>query len=153
MERERGGDFRACRDIRSKKCRPDFQIRWLLVALRAHSRSRRAPPARVIGSFALPLGQASANMSLLGAIIMSVLPVTSALAPQQQQKLSCTMKPIRLRANNLAEPLGITMATPPRLSWALEATDSSARGLVQSAYRIRVCSSEPCHTAPDIWDR
>ena len=66
---------------------------------------------------------------------------------------ACRMRPTRLRTNNLAgdDALGIGLSSPPRLSWGLEATDTAARGLVQSAYRVSVCSAEPCAT-PDLWD-
>ena len=65
----------------------------------------------------------------------------------------CAMRPIRLRTNNLAgnDALGIGLSSPPRLSWGLEATDPAARGIVQSAYRVRLCSDELCAT-PDLWD-
>lgn len=64
----------------------------------------------------------------------------------------CQMRPTRLRTNSLQHALGVGLATPPRLSWALEATaGTAARGLVQSAYRVSACSSESCATA-DVWD-
>ena len=65
----------------------------------------------------------------------------------------CAMRPTRLRTNNLAgnDALGVGLSTPPLLSWALEASDTAARGLVQSAYHVRVCSTVACDT-PDLWD-
>ena len=63
---------------------------------------------------------------------------------------ACAMRPVRLRTNNLlSNPLGVSSSSV-KLSWALEATGSS-RGLVQSAYHVRLCSAADCDSA-DIWD-
>lgn len=52
-----------------------------------------------------------------------------------------------LQANGRTEPLGIPGAAPT-LSWASE---SAARGVVQSAYEIRVASSEDALESADVW--
>eukprot|EP01048_Picozoa_sp_COSAG05_P029593 COSAG05_NODE_9815_length_599_cov_1.104000_1_plen_120_part_10 len=63
---------------------------------------------------------------------------------------ACAMRPVRLRTNNLlSNPLGVSSSSV-KLSWALEATGST-RGLVQSAYHVRLCSAADCDSA-DIWD-
>lgn len=89
----------------------------------------------------------------MGPVLMLLLLLQQLVATSA----ACAMRPTRLRTNNLAgndvlsDALGVAMTSPPRLNWALESTDTAARGLVQSAYRVSVCSSEPC-TAADLWD-
>ena len=51
---------------------------------------------------------------------------------------SSSLRPVRLRCEYLANPLGIAVREP-RLSWALE---SEQNGQFQTAYRIRAASSE-----------
>ncbi|GAA4724662.1 hypothetical protein GCM10023350_03840 [Nocardioides endophyticus] len=53
-----------------------------------------------------------------------------------------------LQANGRTEPLGIPGADPS-LSWQ---SRSTARGVVQSAYQVRVASSEDSLDSPDVWD-
>jgi hypothetical protein len=53
-----------------------------------------------------------------------------------------------LQTNGRTEPLGIP-GTDPSLSWKSE---SSARGVVQSAYEVRVASSEDELDSADVWD-
>ena len=89
-------------------------------------------------------------MMLLLLLLLAAAP-TEAKYGNMASRSACAMRPTRLRTNNLAVALGIGLASPPRLSWALEATDPAARGLVQSAYRVSVCSTESC-AAPDLWD-
>jgi len=92
---------------------------------------------------------------LLHAAPPALLFVVLAAAPREASASSsaCQMRPTRLRTNNLAEndALGVGLSSPPRLSWGLEATDPAARDIVQSVYRVSVCSAELCAT-PDLWD-
>lgn len=53
-----------------------------------------------------------------------------------------------LETNSAVDPIGIPL-TAPRLSWQLT---SSSRGTVQSAYQVRVATSEGGLSAPDVWD-
>lgn len=61
--------------------------------------------------------------------------------------------PANLRCEYLVNPLGID-ATAPRLSWELQAVDTTARGLAQSAYQVLAASSEEKLAADvgDLWD-
>ena len=63
---------------------------------------------------------------------------------------SSSLRPVRLRCEYLANPLGIAVREP-RLSWALE---SEQNGQFQTAYRILAASSEQRLTAGhgDLWD-
>ena len=60
------------------------------------------------------------------------------------------LRPVRLRCEYLANPLGIDVREP-RLSWALE---SEQNGHTQTAYRILAASSEQLLAAgqADLWD-
>ena len=60
------------------------------------------------------------------------------------------MKPVRLRCESLAEPLGID-EIPPRFSWIV---DSEVRGASRSAYRIPVAGSRDVlgQKRGDLWD-
>ena len=92
--------------------------------------------------------------ALLLLLLLAAAPTEALVFPSALASPSaCAMRPTRLRTNNLAgnDALGIGLSSPPRLSWALEATDPAARGLVQSAYRVSVCSAASCAT-PDLWD-
>jgi len=66
---------------------------------------------------------------------------------------SATADPTRtgvasLQTNAATDPLGIPLTTP-QLSWRLT---SSARGTMQSAYQLRVATSEQQLEHPDVWD-
>ncbi len=65
----------------------------------------------------------------------------------------CAMKAVRLRCEYADAPIGVDTAHP-RLSWELKAVAPHARGLRQSAYRLRVASSaERLQTGlADLWD-
>lgn len=52
-----------------------------------------------------------------------------------------SVKPVGLRCEYLAEPLGLDVVQP-RLSWRLEASDPQARGQRQTSYQILVAGSE-----------
>jgi alpha-L-rhamnosidase len=58
-----------------------------------------------------------------------------------------------LRCEYLTDPLGIDIENP-RLSWQIQASDSNARGVVQSAYQILVASTEKNLESDrgDLWD-
>lgn len=60
------------------------------------------------------------------------------------------LRPVRLRCEYLANPLGIDVREP-RLSWAVE---SAQNGQAQTAYRILAASSEQRLAAGqgDLWD-
>lgn len=87
-------------------------------------------------------------MSSMVALLLLLLHATLARATSS----ACKMTPVRLRVNNLADPLGVPVLQP-RLSWGLVAAASSppARGLVQTGYRIEA-SSKPDFGTADIWD-
>jgi alpha-L-rhamnosidase len=63
------------------------------------------------------------------------------------------LHPLDLRCEYRKNPLGIDAAAP-RLSWKLESSDASARGLSQSAYQILVASSEAllARNLGNLWD-
>ena len=63
------------------------------------------------------------------------------------------LTPANLQCDFYPNPLGVDSA-PPRLDWVLQASDPSARGLIQSAYQI-LASSSPELLAKDkgdLWD-
>ena len=68
----------------------------------------------------------------MGPVLMLLLLLQQLVATSA----ACAMRPTRLRTNNLAgndvlsDALGVAMTSPPRLNWALESTDTAARGLV-----------------------
>src|SRR5690625_1497100 len=49
----------------------------------------------------------------------------------------------------MQDPIGIDNQTPPSLSWKLQ---SANRDEVQTAYQIRVASSQDLLSSPDVWD-
>ena len=53
-----------------------------------------------------------------------------------------------LETNSAVDPIGIPLKAPT-LSWQLT---SSSRGTVQSAYQVRVATSEGGLSSPDVWD-
>ncbi|MGO2521021.1 MAG: family 78 glycoside hydrolase catalytic domain, partial [Microbacterium sp.] len=57
---------------------------------------------------------------------------------------------VGLKADNRATPLGVA-AEDPALSWRLDA-DDDARGIVQSAYQVRVAKSEAEVADATVWD-
>jgi hypothetical protein len=61
--------------------------------------------------------------------------------------------PVNLRSDYYANPLGID-SPQPRLDWILQANDSAARGLTQSAYQILVASTPMSllQDKGDLWD-
>lgn len=66
---------------------------------------------------------------------------------------SASLRPIELRCEALADPVGIGTAVP-MLGWKLEATDRRGRDLFQRSYRILV-ASDPSKLEPgraDLWD-
>lgn len=65
-------------------------------------------------------------------------------------KASVNLMPWDLRCDFAVDPLGIDSATP-RLAWKLRAT---ARGARQSAWQVRVASSEArlARGKGDLWD-
>lgn len=66
---------------------------------------------------------------------------------------AAALKPVEPRCEYL--PLPLTVESPaPRLTWRLEESDPTARGVVQSAYRILVASTAEKLAADegDLWD-
>ena len=63
------------------------------------------------------------------------------------------IQPVNLTCEFGRDPLGIDVPDP-RLSWTLEASPSTARGLAQSAYQILVASTPEklAHGEGDLWD-
>jgi alpha-L-rhamnosidase len=63
------------------------------------------------------------------------------------------MNPAQLRCDFFAEPLGVDSANP-RLDWILQANDTSARVVAQSAYRVLAASSPNllAKNRGDLWD-
>ena len=73
----------------------------------------------------------------------------STAAPPKSSPGLASLKPVELRCEYRANPLGID-ETQPRMSWILEAADAKARGLKQSAYRILALSTPSGNG--DLWD-
>ena len=78
---------------------------------------------------------------------------SSPAAPPVQSSGAASLRPVELRCEYRANPLGMD-ETQPRLSWILAAADARARGLRQSAYRILASSTPPAAAAGqgDLWD-
>ncbi|WP_127479258.1 family 78 glycoside hydrolase catalytic domain [Nocardioides pantholopis] len=81
----------------------------------------------------------AAGLSL--SVVPAVTPGAAALAPDG------TVRVEGLQANGRTDPLGIPGAAP-QLSWRAV---SAARGVVQTAYEIRVASSEDALDSADVW--
>ncbi|MCW2795586.1 family 78 glycoside hydrolase catalytic domain, partial [Nocardioides sp.] len=81
----------------------------------------------------------------LAAGLTLVVPVSLATAPAYAADPAVTVS--HLQANGRVDPLGIPGAAPS-LSWVSEST---ARGVVQSAYEVRVASSEANLESADVW--
>src|SRR5579863_6971780 len=79
----------------------------------------------------------------------STNPSTAATSPPALASLV----PARLRCEYRVDPLGID-SPQPRLDWILTATNSAARGLAQTAYRVLVASSPDllAKDQGDLWD-
>ena len=75
-----------------------------------------------------------ALMAMMGLAMLTGHPDVSAPAPAVRS----AVKVVALTTDNKTNPLGIN-APHPRLSWKLEA---NGRGVVQSAYQIRVARNE-----------
>lgn len=89
----------------------------------------------------------SSTMQLIRCFTFIVLCVASAIAFADEV---ATLSPVHLRCEYRDNPLGID-ATKPRLSWKLTST---ARGQMQTAYRVLVASSRDLldHETGDLWD-
>ncbi len=63
------------------------------------------------------------------------------------------LRPTELRCEYLSNPLAVE-GTAPRLSWRLESNDKNARGELQTAYRIRVATTDSIlkDSQGDLWD-
>ncbi len=93
------------------------------------------------------LRSAAAGVLIVGTVFASVIsaPPTPALAASSQ---ASQMGVGALEANSAVDPIGIPLKAPS-LSWRLT---SSERGTVQSAYQVRVATSESGLASPDVWD-
>jgi alpha-L-rhamnosidase len=81
----------------------------------------------------------TAGAALAGPVALSAAPASAADAP---------VTVTDLLTNGRTEPLGIP-AEAPSLSWV---SGSAARGVVQTAYQVRVASSTDALESPDVWD-
>src|SRR4051812_13050603 len=84
------------------------------------------------------IGRLAASLAVIGAVPLAI----STVAPADPAGGSVT--PTTLRVDSFQNPIGLGDATP-NLSWRL----SSGK---QSAYEIRVASSEAKLATPDLWD-
>lgn len=90
---------------------------------------------------------AAAGVLIAAAVFVSVMSTT----PTPAIAASSAPAPVDvggLETNSTIDPIGIPL-TAPKLSWQLA---SDARGTVQSAYQVRVATSEVGLSAPDVWD-
>jgi len=88
--------------------------------------------------------------------LRSALFITLLLAPLSAlnaAEIAPGSKPVNLRCEDLENPLGID-ATKPRLGWQMQAGDSAARGLKQTAYHLQAASSPEklAGGEADLWD-
>ena len=88
----------------------------------------------------------------IAAVAVSLFTTTFLLCGQVPSARSA-FDAAELRCDNQVNPLAVA-SFPPELSWKLESPESSARGLVQSAYQILVASSQRNLAAGtgDLWD-
>ena len=93
------------------------------------------------------LRSAAAGVLIAGTVFASVIsaPPAPALAAASQ---AAAVAVVALETNSAVDPIGIPLS-PPKLSWQLT---SSGRGTVQSAYQVRVATSEADLSSPDVWD-
>lgn len=90
---------------------------------------------------------AAAGVLIAGTVFASVLtapPAPAVAASRHTDRVAVGA----LEANSAADPIGIPL-TAPRLSWQLA---SASRGAMQSAYQVRVATSERKLSRPDVWD-
>ena len=92
-------------------------------------------------------GRLVAPVVALGLGLTLVVPASLVTAPAAVAA-DAPLTVTGLQTNGRTEPLGIPGADPS-LSWRSE---SSARGVVQSAYEVRVASSEDELSSADVWD-
>jgi len=93
---------------------------------------------------------------ILGAYVLLSAPLPAASGPQTTgvgQIGSCRIEPVNLRCEYQLAPLGVD-TREPRLSWELNATTGSERGLRQTAYHILAASSRVGvdNGEGDLWD-
>ncbi len=76
-----------------------------------------------------------------------------AFAPLLFHVASSTPSPVGLTCEYLVDPPGLDIARP-RLSWRLDVSDSDARGVLQTGYRVLVASSRALldQGKGDLWD-
>src|SRR4249920_3122616 len=95
-------------------------------------------------------GTLSHSVIALVLISLSFVPSTSRFAPASSEGADTLLKLTGLRAEYKENPLGID-AREPRLSWEIQA---NGRGVMQSAYHVRVARSErDLHDGRNlVWD-
>ena len=87
-------------------------------------------------------------------LIFFILLITDSLFANTKRNISkCSFTPFQLTCEYLTNPTGLDV-THPRFSWKLTATDKTAFGQRQSAYRILVSSSTETlnRNKGDMWD-
>ncbi|HEY6329155.1 MAG TPA: glycoside hydrolase family 78 protein [Blastocatellia bacterium] len=90
----------------------------------------------------------AAGLLRLGAVAMLVLPGMSGSLLVREPRADAVPQAVRLRTEYKENPLGIDTAKP-RMSWQIVET---GRGVIQSAYQIRVMSNERGGAAGSVWD-
>src|SRR5258708_12250612 len=113
----------------------------------------RTAPSRTAGAVWGPtsLQKSRKGPRAAGAASLALLVLALSSPPLAQARTKDgALEVIRLRAEYLTNPLGIDVRKP-RLGWQLQ---SSARGVVQSAYQVRVAGSERSLSAGHdlVWD-
>ena len=108
-------------------------------------------PSKRTQMFRLPAQLANPQLGAYLAAVACLLLLAGATAVSAQPHAA--ISPTRLRIDSLVDPAGVD-SPKPRFSWTLQATDTHARNLSQSAYRILVASSPALLAAnkSDIWD-
>lgn len=87
---------------------------------------------------------------LSAALVFTSLPFGAVAVTPNGENGTSTLKVIELQTDHLTDPIGIDSETP-LFSWKLE--DTETRGQKQTAYRIRVASSEEkLSSGADMWD-
>lgn len=84
------------------------------------------------------------SLALTTGIAVAPLALTAAPAAAAEDSVSV----VGLTTNGRVDPLGIP-GTAPSLGWSAE---SEARGVVQSAYQVRIASSADALDSADVWD-
>ena len=98
--------------------------------------------------FASPINSVAVLVLLSASCFTAALPAASPLQAANQAGSDPMLKAVRLRVEYKTNPLGIDVQQP-RLSWQIQA---SGRGVMQTAYQVRVALSEPGLNKELVWD-